>query len=371
MNTLINNNNDHPLLEPITTFRDSAEHLMPTSWLIADLVTTGELASIIGAPGCGKSFIALDMALSIASGIPYHGHTVTQGPVLYLAGEGVQGLEKRAAAWCLAHGQSTNSNLLIHQGAMDLANPEYLEAYATALEAELTAAPSLIIIDTLARYALSADENSNSDISRFIAQLQHHFQRRFNATVIVVHHTGKHGTSARGASALNGAVDHEFYVKELPADPLTKGFATSLESKKAKETEKHKPLVFDLEPQEVTLATGDIETSLVPHLRTTTITSPSDLNLSAAVKTLYDTLAHSPEPMGVGEVRASYQSRSLNTSNLKKQGQTLLTELIRVMPDAEVNPGEDLWRVLSRLVELQAASAASTSTPTNNNIDEI
>lgn len=219
MSTVITTNN-HPLLEPITVFKDSAKHLKPTSWLIDDVLTTDSFVSLIGAPGSGKSFIALDLALSIAAGHPYHGHPVAQGPVLYLAGEGAAGLQKRAAAWCLTHSQSTNSNLLIHQGGMDLANPEYLAAYAEALEAELTAAPSLIIIDTLARFALSADENNNSEMSLFIEGVAKHLQRRFNATVIVVHHTGKHSNSARGASALKGAVDLEYFVKQLPADPM-------------------------------------------------------------------------------------------------------------------------------------------------------
>ena len=139
---------DHPLLEPLEVFKDSASHLAPTDWLIENILTTKSFAGLIGAPASGKSFVALDLALSIASGRPYHGNPVKKGPVLYLAGEGIQGLQKRAAAWCLMNNQSTDNNLLIHRGGMDLANPQYLEAYAQALEENLEDSPSLIVVDT-------------------------------------------------------------------------------------------------------------------------------------------------------------------------------------------------------------------------------
>ena len=48
-----------------------------------------------GAPGTGKSFLAIDMALSVANGLPWHGYETKQGAVLYIAGEGV-------AAWASA-----------------------------------------------------------------------------------------------------------------------------------------------------------------------------------------------------------------------------------------------------------------------------
>ena len=56
-----------------------------------------------GAAGSGKSFAVLDMALCIASGTPYHGHSVQQGSVFYIAGEGLSGMSRRAAAWQKHH----------------------------------------------------------------------------------------------------------------------------------------------------------------------------------------------------------------------------------------------------------------------------
>ena len=47
----------------------------------------------------GKTFVALDMALSIAKGLPFHGLPTKQGAVAYIAGEGARGLLGRIEAW--------------------------------------------------------------------------------------------------------------------------------------------------------------------------------------------------------------------------------------------------------------------------------
>ena len=57
------------------------------------------VGTIFGKPGSGKSFIAIDMACCIATGTPYHGRDVLQGAVVYIAGEGHNGLKRRQMAW--------------------------------------------------------------------------------------------------------------------------------------------------------------------------------------------------------------------------------------------------------------------------------
>jgi RecA-family ATPase len=53
-----------------------------------------------GASGSGKTFVVLDWLLHIATGQPeWKGHKVKQGGVVYLAGEGHNGLKGRMAAW--------------------------------------------------------------------------------------------------------------------------------------------------------------------------------------------------------------------------------------------------------------------------------
>jgi RecA-family ATPase len=62
--------------------------LKPPSWLIADTVPEQGLIALYGAPGDGKSFIALDMALCVAAGIPWQGHDTQKAYVVYVSAEG-------------------------------------------------------------------------------------------------------------------------------------------------------------------------------------------------------------------------------------------------------------------------------------------
>ncbi|MES2391306.1 MAG: 2-amino-4-hydroxy-6-hydroxymethyldihydropteridine diphosphokinase, partial [Acidobacteriota bacterium] len=64
----------------------------------ADLIPKEGFVGLVGAPAGGKSFIALDWAMSISEGIPWGVYNVTQAPVVYVAAEGGVGVYKRLAA---------------------------------------------------------------------------------------------------------------------------------------------------------------------------------------------------------------------------------------------------------------------------------
>jgi len=66
--------------------------------------------------------------------------------------------------------------------------------------------PGLIVVDTLARVALGADENSASDMGRVVAGFDM-LKRETGATVLALHHSRKDGGAERGSSALRGAAD--------------------------------------------------------------------------------------------------------------------------------------------------------------------
>src|SRR5579884_3268362 len=74
------------------------------SWLIPDLLQRDSLAVLAGPPGSFKSYLALDWALSIAAAVRWCGRPPMAGLVVYVAGEGYQGLGQRIAAWEKAHG---------------------------------------------------------------------------------------------------------------------------------------------------------------------------------------------------------------------------------------------------------------------------
>ena len=67
--------------------------------LIDGILYHDTLAWLHGKPGHGKSFLALDWAGCVSTGLPWQGRVVTLGPVLYVIAEGVTGLRQRVRAW--------------------------------------------------------------------------------------------------------------------------------------------------------------------------------------------------------------------------------------------------------------------------------
>jgi len=100
--------------------------------------------------------------------------------------------------------------------------------------------PALIVIDTLARN-FGGDENSATDMGHFVRNADA-LRRRWKATVLIVHHSGKDGDrGARGSSALKGAADAEYEVSRSTEDKLVR-----LIPRKMKDAEEPKPLAFEL-----------------------------------------------------------------------------------------------------------------------------
>ncbi len=186
----------------------------PVEWLIDQVFEANSHAMIYGVPGHGKSFVALDMACCIASGLPFHGHEVKQGAVFYIAGEGHKGLARRLHAWSQKNLTPPPSNLFISETSLDLFQPKNAQKLCALIQEAVDATgtpPVMIIVDTLARN-FSGDENSAKDMGRIIKNIDY-ARQNWNASAIIVHHTNKGGYGPRGSTALPGAIDAEYEVK--------------------------------------------------------------------------------------------------------------------------------------------------------------
>ena len=195
----------------------SAAELMckagPISWLVKGYFEADTVAQIFGPPGSFKSFIALGVAVSVASGLHWHGHAVSrQGPVVYICGEGHNGLARRLMALCQVRGIGPDTlPLVFSSAAVGLSDADNAERLKVTIDA-LAQPPVLIVVDTLARNFGAADENSTIDMNAFIANLD---ALRREATVLVVHHSGHTNQEReRGSSALRGAIDANYDVDD-------------------------------------------------------------------------------------------------------------------------------------------------------------
>jgi hypothetical protein len=102
--------------------------------------------------------------------------------------------------------------------------------------------PGLIIIDTLARNFGGGDENSAKDMNTFVAGLDKLKNEFPNASVLVVHHSGKDsGRGPRGNSALFAAADTVMRLNKS-------GGLLKLICEKQKDAEEFKSIPLILKP---------------------------------------------------------------------------------------------------------------------------
>lgn len=212
--------------------------------LIEGVLEVSTLSLVYGAPGSAKSFLAVDIGLSVAKGIDFHNREVKQGLVFYIAGEGHNGLGRRFKAWCRRRGVSLHdAPCFVSKRPAQFLDVTSAKAVTEAIFqlASLHGTPVLIIIDTLARNFGPGDENSNTEMGKFVAVIDSLRAKFPGCTVLIVHHNGHASKDrARGAIALPGAVDSEFRVEKV------KDLVTVVNTK-MKDAPQPPPLTFRLE----------------------------------------------------------------------------------------------------------------------------
>lgn len=187
-----------------------ADNVQDPTWLIPGVLPAAGIGMIYGESGSYKSFLALDMGLCLAFGIPGQWNAPpVQNDVLFLAGEGpVATAKKRWPAWMEWQGIGARDS---HRFLIKDRVPFYTDTdaweHVKADLAELKAKPSLIVIDTLTRLITGLDENSAKDAS-MITNFMEQLARYYECFVLAVHHTGKdQNKGARGSSAFYANMD--------------------------------------------------------------------------------------------------------------------------------------------------------------------
>jgi hypothetical protein len=193
------------------------EALPDPVWLIDRVLVQNSLVALYGPWASFKSFIALDWAYSLATGLPWLGRTVMRCDVLYICAEGVGGLKNRIAAWKQHHGitESIPGVRVIPMAVniMDLTEAKRLILSVLAEQAASGFTPGVIIADTLARSMVGGDENSVRDMSIMINHADLIRRELGGITFLPVHHAGKDADRGmRGSTGLPGAVDTTFRV---------------------------------------------------------------------------------------------------------------------------------------------------------------
>ena len=220
-------------------------------YVIKGLLLRATYAETFGAPGEGKTFVALDQAYHVAAGREWMGRKVHAGPVLYLAYEGVGGMVKRAKALRQKYGMK-DVPLYIVGAAYNLREKAGRVSLGETIST-MGEKPVLVVIDTFARALTGGDENSAQDVGAFNAAVAALIEST-GACVMIVHHSGKDKSKgARGSSALLGAIDTEIEVDD-----------GRVCCRKQRDIEIAEPIGFKLVPMVVGIdEDGDEDTSCV------------------------------------------------------------------------------------------------------------
>lgn len=210
------------------------------NWTIKNVIPQKGLVVMYGAPGSGKSFAALDMAMKISQTKTIHSswgeHKVKNGRVVYVCAEAPNGFKNRIITYMLHYDFqfSELENFVIIDEAPNLISAIDVDRIISQI-----GTADIIYFDTLACVMPGGDENAAKDMSLVISNCKKIIQAT-NATVVLIGHPGKDlDKGHRGWSGILGAVDTEIKVEAL-------GTAHTLTITKQKEGQSGKQYGFTL-----------------------------------------------------------------------------------------------------------------------------
>lgn len=225
---------------------EELKDIKPPAWQVEGLLYQQALACIFGPPAVFKSFLALDLALSVASETRFYGRPTTQGVVIYCLGEGFRGLLHRILAWSLHHKVPVPTKWIRFMNEcpqlLDETSMEIFLGQVDAFVEREGVSPSLFIIDTLARATVGMDENKQQDMG-VVVHVAGEIQKRWECGVVAIHHANK-GGQMRGSTVWRGALDTNIEIKR-------DGDVITVSCDKQKDAEEFRP--FALTPRTVAL----------------------------------------------------------------------------------------------------------------------
>jgi len=177
-------------------------------WLLPGFLPAESTVMLYGPSGNYKSFLALDIALTLTSGIAGYGCPAREPyAAVFIAAEGSRAIERqRRPAWRLARQIEEPLPFYTIDTMPLIGRPqEVIEVVEQIKRRGIK--PKLVVLDTIARAMAGMNENDARDTGEFIEAIEL-IKRELHCTVLAVHHTGKdEDRGSRGSSALPAAFD--------------------------------------------------------------------------------------------------------------------------------------------------------------------
>lgn len=189
-------------------------------WLVESLWARSAVGIVGGAPKCCKSWLALDLALSVASGTPCLGTFAIPEPggaLIYMAEDSASTVRQRLEGLCrhrrIDLGAVPLDVITVPTLRLDLERDQQrLVATVRAVR------PRLLVLDPFVRLQ-RIDENDARQVSALLAYLRD-LERQHDLAVLLVHHArknhlgaGQDGQSLRGSGDLHAWGDSNLYLR--------------------------------------------------------------------------------------------------------------------------------------------------------------
>jgi hypothetical protein len=199
-------------LLPVVRIGDLPHQDQTPRWLVEHLWGESSVGVIGGAPKCSKTWLGLDLALSVATGSACLGtYPVPRpGPVLvYLAEDALTVVRERVAGMA-RHRRLPLAAVDLHVITAPTLQLDRQPHQSRLFETAQRLRPRLLLLDPLVRLH-RIDENHAGEVAALLAYFRS-LQRQLDLSVILVHHTRKNaGTGVAAGQGLRGSSDiHAF-----------------------------------------------------------------------------------------------------------------------------------------------------------------
>jgi AAA domain len=275
-------------------------------WLIEGLWAAQAVGIVGGEPKCCKSFLALDMAVSVASATPClrRFHVARPGRVLLFAAEDAHPIvRQRLEGICASAGlQLADLDLQVITAPslrLDVENDrDRLDQTVASLR------PTLLVLDPFVRLH-RVDENVSAEVAPLLDFLRT-LQRRYQTAVVLVHHARKGAAHLRAGQALRGSSElHAWGDSNLYLRRTGDGEALALAIE-------HRAAASSVGLALHLLARGD---GLALHVDDPSAAAPAPTTPATAVDRVETILVEAEAPLSLKALRAAAKMRAATVSD--------------------------------------------------------
>ena len=298
---------------------------------------------IFAPSGMGKTFIVIDLFLTLAYGLlSWHGIECRKARCLYMCAEGYSAVLPRIQCWMEQHNltASYTDDFFIENGTITLDDPASVDKLQKVLDHRFgTRKPDIIAVDTMNLF-MKGDENATQSATAFVQALKS-ISAENNCTILLVHHTGiSDEKRGRGSSVFKGSLDTELRLSRAEDPEILLLDQTKNRLGRLMDA----PIAFKLEEHEISFEfeSGDKVTSCVlkkvDNVSAVKKTTQDALDLEVlkvAFKTVYKECPHQL-------VITKEQLKDFATEQWKDKGSAEISR--------QINPNQET-RWLGRLIK--------------------